>query len=552
MSSKTTLLSKNLGKRISPELVRNIRSYIFNERADPRRDSNHFYSYLYGNEESDEKKQNHKSKPYFFANKEAFDNLEVRELEILLGGWEESWAGYNFVDENCWKWGKFGHGLLNYFIRNPLTNSEALRYIQEGVKEVVYNPEIKNKLSNILIQEEGLFRTSNSFKKIENECYRVNSFGIYKTSLEKIIDFLCDAKSDCLRDIKKSLERLLKDGKFLIASKIAQSQTHKILITGGKIIKGSWSRNVPGHSIDYLAGDSKIHCFNIEDDVLDDKGTFNAYEPVWAAIKKTLNKEGFEELDNVAFDGAVLGYLNGLASLVDLYEKNNIQYTFPIINNNGQNELFFKRGVHPFLVSKKPIPNNVNLNSNPSLYVIAGANNGGKTTYSKMTGLLTLLSQMGAPIPAEEARITPINQIYTHFPKTESVLLGNGRFVDELNRLKFILENADKYSLVILDEPCAGTSNEDSIDISMGLIHGLQKIECPTLYSTHLHEIQQRLDKNKNYTSCKNLCIETKGTTRNPTFTHKIKEGIAGKSYGDVYAKRILPINNILKNRGIN
>ena len=345
----------------------------------------------------------------------------------------------------------------------------------------------------------------------------------------------------------------MKDKNLGIAGNIAVKQDHNFSVVGGKIIRNSWG-SYRAHEINYITDEGQeVNVFVIADRDLDrhGNGSFNAYYTIWKAIENSLNKSGLESLENIALNGAILGYLNGLANFAQIYNKNNIKYIFPEIHSNGKKELYFKRALNPLLISKnKVIPNNISFDNNSTVQVIAGANNGGKTTYLKTTGLLTVMAQIGAPIPATEARITPFSNIYSHFPKTESVLSGNGRFVDELKRLRLVLENANESTLVLLDEPCAGTSNEDALDVSLDVIYGLQKLGCSTLYSTHLHEIQNRLKDKERYPNCVNMRVEVRGSYEKPIFTHKISKGVAGRSYGATYAKLNLPVDEILKSRG--
>jgi len=559
MKPGTTLLSQEMGRKTSPERVKHMRLFVIRNG----------YQSSYGPDESFDRGSYSEGKRYgenvrydkvvsggFYGNDLAYEDLEVRRLESLIGGWPISSDHYRTIDElekkSFKKWGNLGRSVLGYLIRNPLTTTEAIEYIQRGVQEISEHKELGEKVNRVLTERKGIFQTYESFNDIENECYRVNSFGNYQRGLGELSKVLEEANSQSLKDLGRSLDRLLKNNRFSRASKIAQAESHNLEIVPGITIKGGkHESDYPGHEVRYVTKEGLAITFHeIADEKLYRGGKFNAYQPIWNAIAKSLTTQGFESLEAIAFDGAVLAFMNGLSGLADVYKNNGIAYTFPTINNS-EGELFFQGAVHPFLLEKDPTPNDIDLNSKSSLDIVAGANNGGKTTYLKTTGLLTLLSQIGAPIPAKVARISPRANMYTHFPKTESVISGNGRFVDELKRLRHIFEKADKSSLVLLDEPCSGTSDEDAIDVSMDTVEGLQEIGCPTVYSTHLHEIQKRIDSNEEYSNCKNLYVETKGTIQKPKFTHKIKRGIAGKSYGKVHAQKILPIKEILKARRI-
>ncbi len=553
-----------LHKSLKPDLKYDIGKYVQTQEDVEETDEDNF-KFISEMWESEREKYASKIKinGAFFAPR-ALEDLEVERLEILVGCWRKDRSDRYTVSYEpelsegeiffgTKGFGAYGRQLLNYFIRNPITDPKLLVYLQQAVRELSERKDLRKELTDCIESTNG-FYTLREFNEIKNDCFRVKAFANSQNATKRIIKILKKAEDGCLTDLRLSLEKNLAGDNLRDALKIASRKNHQINIVGNETGKDEYGFKYQVHFINYVFdSDREIHCFSIPDDSCkrdDDKG-FNAYEVVWSAKKEKLDS-GVNGLENIAFGGVVLGYLNGLANLVDVYEQHGVKHCFPKINDGERNEIFFRGAVHPFIVGKNPVANDVNLNTNSSLYLIAGANNGGKTTYAKMIGLLTIMSQLGAPIPAEEARITPVNGVYSHFPKTESVTDDKGKFVDELERLHYILEHATERDLVILDEPCAGTSNEDAYKVSLDVIRGLRAIKCPTVYTTHIHPLQNAITQdNTEYKGCHNLCVETSGTEENPVFTHRIGEGIAGTSYGEAYARNLLPVSQILKKRGI-
>ena len=58
------------------------------------------------------------------------------------------------------------------------------------------------------------------------------------------------------------------------------------------------------------------------------------------------------------------------------------------------------------------------------IWVLTGPNRGGKTTYTRAVGQAQILFQAGLHVPASQARLSPADAIYTHFPRLEEEQLG--------------------------------------------------------------------------------------------------------------------------------
>ncbi len=189
-------------------------------------------------------------------------------------------------------------------------------------------------------------------------------------------------------------------------------------------------------------------------------------------------------------------------------------------------------------LSKKVVPNDINYNSEKNMFVITGPNNGGKSTYVKTVGLIHLLSQKGLPVTAQSAEVSFVDGIYTHFVAPDDITQGDGRYRNELKRMKEIIEKATPYSLVILDEPCGGTSYEEGCRQSLVLLDGFHRLGVAVYFTTHMHPIAEYVD-NGRYTAASNLAVECIYADNKMTYTYKVTQGASGKSYGQEIAKEI-------------
>lgn len=187
---------------------------------------------------------------------------------------------------------------------------------------------------------------------------------------------------------------------------------------------------------------------------------------------------------------------------------------------------------------KKVIPNDINHNLDGNMFIITGPNNGGKTTYVKTVGLVQLMAQKGLFVPAKSAEMSFVDGIYTHFVTPEDITKGEGRYRNELRRIKDVIESATPYSLVILDEPCGGTSHEEGERQSLALLDGFHKLSSTTYFTTHMHLLTKEVDSGR-YPAARNLSVECLYDGKEIKYTYKVKAGAFGKSFGEEIAREL-------------
>jgi len=153
---------------------------------------------------------------------------------------------------------------------------------------------------------------------------------------------------------------------------------------------------------------------------------------------------------------------------------------------------------HPFLYSSggEVVDNDVSYDKERHIMVLTGPNNGGKSVYVKSAALTQLLAQSGFYVPATSAIVSMRDNIYTHFVSPDDITGGEGRFKNELRRLKTIFETATPQSLVILDEPCGGTTAEAGEKHTRDFLEVFGQIGCPVYLATHMTRVAETLEQN--------------------------------------------------------
>jgi len=138
--------------------------------------------------------------------------------------------------------------------------------------------------------------------------------------------------------------------------------------------------------------------------------------------------------------------------------------------------------------------NNVDFGPGGRIFILTGPNQGGKTVFTQAVGLAHLIFQAGLFMPAENARLSPVDCIYTHFATEEKSDSRYGRLSDESIRLNEIFQTLTQHSLVLLNESFSSTSANEGLYISRDIIRALRLFETRAVFATHLHELAENLD----------------------------------------------------------
>ncbi len=242
------------------------------------------------------------------------------------------------------------------------------------------------------------------------------------------------------------------------------------------------------------------------------------------------------QYNRIQSTSAALSVTDVLCSLANVAINNN--YVCPTMVTDGS--ITITEGRHPvveLLLDGAPfVPNDTYMDcSDDKCSIITGPNMAGKSTYMRQVALISLMAQIGSFVPAKRAELSILSSIFTRVGASDDLATGQSTFMVEMNEVSTIIKNADKNSLIILDEVGRGTSTFDGMSIARAVLeHIVRKIGAKTLFSTHYHElteIENQLDGVRNY----NICVKKRGETI--TFLRRIVRGAADGSYGIEVAK---------------
>jgi DNA mismatch repair protein MutS len=191
------------------------------------------------------------------------------------------------------------------------------------------------------------------------------------------------------------------------------------------------------------------------------------------------------------------------------------------------------------------IANDCDLTGAP-VWLLTGPNMAGKSTFLRQNALLAILAQMGGFVPASEAHIGIVSQIFSRVGASDDLARGRSTFMVEMVETAAILNQADDRALVILDEIGRGTATYDGLSIAWATLEHLHDVNrCRALFATHYHEmaaLSAKLD------GVENATVTVKEWDGDVIFLHEVKRGTADRSDG-VQVSRLAGLPQVVVER---
>ncbi len=242
------------------------------------------------------------------------------------------------------------------------------------------------------------------------------------------------------------------------------------------------------------------------------------------------------QLNIVSKTANAIGIMDVLCSFAKVSTENN--YVKPEIAIDGIIDI--KNGRHPVVEKMQEevfVPNDAYIDQKGNkMMVITGPNMSGKSTFMRQVALITFMAQIGCFVPADYAKISVVDQIFTRIGASDDLTSGKSTFMIEMSEVADIIKHATSSSLVILDEVGRGTSTFDGLSIAWAVAEYMcsKSVGCKTLFATHYHELTAM---EGSLLGVKNYSVAVSRVGDDIKFLHKIVSGGADESYGIEVAK---------------
>ncbi|MBO6852586.1 MAG: DNA mismatch repair protein MutS [Marivivens sp.] len=237
------------------------------------------------------------------------------------------------------------------------------------------------------------------------------------------------------------------------------------------------------------------------------------------------------EAANISAVARALAEIDLAAALATLAHQND--WCRPTLDDSR--DFHVVGGRHPVVEQalrreNKPfIANDCSLTDHP-IWLLTGPNMAGKSTFLRQNALFAILAQIGAYLPAKEAHIGIVSQVFSRVGASDDLARGRSTFMVEMVETAAILNQADDRALVILDEIGRGTATYDGLSIAWATLEHLHEINrCRALFATHYHEMSGLADK---LDGVDNATVAVKEWEGDVIFLHEVRKGTADRSYG--------------------
>ncbi|MDB5098805.1 MAG: recombination and strand exchange inhibitor protein [Cyanobacteria bacterium RYN_339] len=213
-----------------------------------------------------------------------------------------------------------------------------------------------------------------------------------------------------------------------------------------------------------------------------------------------------------------------------------LEGTAPRLNRDGDTRLFKAR--HPMLAVRpdtKVVPIDIAVGQPYTVLLITGPNTGGKTVALKTLGLVTLMTQAGLHPPVDQgSQVGVVEEIFADIGDEQSLSQNLSTFSGHMTNIIRILAEADRRTLVLLDELGAGTDPAEGAALGRAIVETLLERGSRLVATTHYGELKMMRYQ---HAGIQNAAVEFDLETLSPTY--RLLMGVSGQSNAVAIAQRL-------------
>lgn len=359
---------------------------------------------------------------------------------------------------------RVSRGLKTYLKKDSYNKDEEveLEYIDKLIEDLYTDKRLEDEINSKIISEEEIADDAS------RELLRIRR-GIVakKDSIKNRLNGILSSHADFLQDAIVTL----RDGRYVVPVKIENKSRVKGLVHD---ISGS-GQTAYIEPMAVVEANNDLKELYIKENLEIEKILRELSELVGETSEEIKsNQEKLIELD----------FIFAKARLALNYHAN-----MPKLNREGRINLI--KAYHPFLDRKIAVPIDINLGIDFTSLIVTGPNTGGKTVSIKTVGLLTLMTQFGLLIPADEAsEIAVFEKVFADIGDEQSIEQSLSTFSSHMVNIVYILKNVSPNSLVLFDELGAGTDPTEGAALARSIMDFMldRKIRC--ISTSHYNQLK--------------------------------------------------------------
>lgn len=448
--------------------------------------------------------------------------------------------------------------LINYFIEVEILSFDSLFDFSNELNDVIKGRTVDpvslyriaysvNLYFNLRrkFDNEKFFDIKNLFsiEKIDSTFYKdvlkhIDSNGYVSSSASKDLSYIRNRLSHITDSIKKTTENYFKKYNALsyTSDEIVTIKNNYYCIA----IKATYKNRVKGIVID--SSNSGQTFYIIPDEVF---SLYNEYQTLLEDEKREIFRicREYTEILRQYIDSIKI-IENELLEFEILYAKARFSFEREFNSPEIIKDKFINiiNGKHP-LLGVNAVPLNLKLGSDFKALVITGPNTGGKSVVLKTVGLFVLMVQSGIAIPASSSsQFCVFDKVFLDIGDEQSIEQSLSTFSAHIKKIKYILENSDSNSLILLDEFCSGTDPMEGSALAIAVLDKIVDIGSLTIVTTHYFSLKVYASEKE---GVENGSMEF--DTEKLTPTYKLQIGVPGSSKALDISKRLGLSNELIE-----
>ena len=285
-------------------------------------------------------------------------------------------------------------------------------------------------------------------------------------------------------DIKDSWQHFLTGKKYQIALQdklVVEKAGHFTLP-----VKASYRNLFPGQIIDVSNHGKTVYIEpNKAAKLIEQKGKFQSQiTAIEFQILGMLTAEVFENLPTIKQNMQIIIAIDVILARA----KYSLIVAGVRPDLNAENRLILNCMRHPLLTN--PIPLSVKIGQPTRGLIITGPNAGGKTITIKTIALSVLMAELGLFLPAKRCDIPICDHVFSLIGDQQDIDNSLSTFSGEMVKIAQIVKQAQKYSLIVLDELGSGTDPNEGSALAVAVLQELQLRGCLVIATTHYSTIK--------------------------------------------------------------
>ena len=131
------------------------------------------------------------------------------------------------------------------------------------------------------------------------------------------------------------------------------------------------------------------------------------------------------------------------------------------------------------------------------LFMITGANQGGKSTFLRSVGLSQLMMQCGMFVPARSYCANLCAALFTHYQREEDAAMQSGKLEEELERISTIVDRLSPDCIVLFNESFQSTNEREGSEIGRQIVQALLESRVKVFFVTHMYALASSFSDEK-------------------------------------------------------